>query len=195
MQATLTNVDVRVIVALDYCDPALDDYSFQPFTTAVISKRRKLTQRWNEMAEIADSDYLMLGNDDMRFNGPQWVDMVLKYDPSKPEVIGFKDGKRAGEHICFPILTRKGYEVQGFFVPEQFHGLFADTWLYDVGKRAGVLRYIPEYEITHLHWSNKGRNRDATDNDGSMRKGGGGKSLFENTANERIRISERFQNH
>lgn len=195
MQKTLLNVSehVEVLAALDDDDPKLEEYTYAPFTTACIGQRVILTRRWNALAKRTDADYLMLGNDDMRFAGPEWVDMVHTVDPRIPSVIGFPSGVHKDKHFPFPILTRKAYEVQGYFVPEIFAGLYADTWLYDIGRRSGSIHYFPDYHIEHLHWSTGERGRDGTDQDGSTRKRSSDRGLFKETEQEREKISERIR--
>lgn len=197
MQESVRNVSrqVEILVALDEDDPELASYACESFTRKDIGERRFLTQRWNELARMAAGDYLMLGNDDMRFDGPEWVDMLCEINPSKPAVIGFKAGAWTDNHFIFPILTRAGYAVQGFFVPESVVGIYADTWLYQVGKKSGCIHYLPDYEITHLHWSTQSRLADATDKDRSVSRRAGDADIFKNTEKERNEISEKFRRY
>ena len=195
MQDTLQDVmeDVELLVALDENDLTVPDYLAARFTRFFIRKRQWLTYRVNELAINAKGSFLMWGNDDMRFTGPEWVDIVRTYDPEVPAVIGFRAGYHKQKHFPFPILTRAAYRRIGYFAPEQFRGVFADTWLYDIGRRAGCLHYRGDYYIEHLHWSDNTRARDATDKDKSMRGQASDRALFNELADERQKIAERLQ--
>ena len=196
MQKTLLDniEDVEVFAIMDFDDKSVNDYNFERFTRMSLGKRDWLSKRMNIAAKKATGSFLMWGNDDMRFTGPAWVDYLLKFDPDKPAVIGFKSGKCGAEHFQFPILTREGYRRQGFFAPEHVKGLYSDTWLYDVGKRAGCLNYIDSYYIKHLHWSDKSRKRDKTDEDRTSRGGPGDKGAYHRSEKERQRIADAFRN-
>lgn len=191
-QATLCNVadDVELLVARDFDDTTT--YRLERFARCFTRKRDWLTRRVNELALNATGNFLMWGNDDMRFGGPEWIDLLAKFDPGVPAVIGFSAGQHRGKHFPFPILTREGYRRQGFFAPEQFRGVYADTWLYDVGQRAGRLYYNPNYHIEHLHWSDDTRSMDEIDRDKSMRGTAADRSLFAATAEERQEIANKF---
>lgn len=192
MQETLCDVvdDVELLVARDLDDTSV--YEVERFVRVFTRRRQWLTYRVNELAINATGNFLMWGNDDMRFNGPEWIDLLAKFDPSVPAVLGFSAGQHREKHFPFPILTREGYRRQGFFAPEQFRGVYADTWLYDVGQRADRLYFIPDYHITHLHWSDDTRSMDAVDRDKSMRGTAADRSLFAATKEERQKIADRF---
>ena len=194
-QRTLTDniEDVELLVALDADDPTVPDYRFERFARAFTAERDWITRRVNHLAVQTTGDFLMWGNDDMRFTGPEWVEVLRAFDPDKPAVIGFPSGVHREKHFPFPILTRAAYRLQGFYVPECLRGVYADTWLYDVGRRAGCLYYCPSYRIEHLHWSTQDRKIDAVDRDKSMRGTGADVTIFNRTENERQAIADLFR--
>lgn len=193
MQDSLDDpAEVEVLSALDSCDKMLDQYVFKWSTRAMVGERQVLTVRWNQMAAEARGDYLMLGNDDMRFTGPEWIELLRGVDPGEPAVIGFNDGPESESRFSFPVLTREAYRRLGYFMPEKLRGLWADTWLHDLGRRAGCLRYFPEYKVEHLHWSNGRRGQDGTDGDRSMRGGGGDKHIYEGAERDRAKDARRL---
>ena len=194
-QATLTDniEDVELLVALDADDATAWRYRFERFARPFTVERDWITRRVNQLANQATGDFLMWGNDDMRFTGPEWVEVLRAIDPTKPGVIGFPSGVHTTQHFPFPILTRRAYELQGFYVPECLRGVYADTWLYDVGRRAGCLYYCPSYRIEHLHWSTNDREIDAIDRDKSMRGTGADVATYNRMENERQTIAALFR--
>ena len=73
--------DLEVLVRVDEDDPRLEGYS--RFPGLIVGPRhgyRRLNHYYNELAERARGDWLLLWNDDSFMETPDWIDIVRSFD-------------------------------------------------------------------------------------------------------------------
>jgi hypothetical protein len=163
--------EVELFIGMDKDDPERKHYydcihawqlTKKPELTiiAIEDNRKPTYQIWNDLARIRSwknsPDYFIMGNDDVVYKTEQW-DFILSGKISVADhpfyLYWFNDGINGGDHCAFPIISKYWVGAVGYFVPEHFKYFYSDTWTYDIAKRAEVLRYIPEVETIHKHFS------------------------------------------
>lgn len=124
----------------------------------------------NMMAEKAyqdECDAFLFHSDDAIFNHDQcsqWDNILQQKIEQIEDGVGFYwfddsiKGKRLATH---PIITRKWYEILGYFVPEFFYLAYMDSWVFDIAQKVNRAIYIPEIRFQHQHAS-RGYEHDNT---------------------------------
>ncbi len=104
----------EVLVRIDGDDTQIADYVSMKALKLLIGPRlgyEHLNEYYNDMADIAEGDWLMLWNDDCIMKTPDWQEKINKHDPTRPCVLNIhKPG-----HNYFPIVSRAFYEALGQF--------------------------------------------------------------------------------
>ncbi len=201
---------IELLLYIDNDDPALRDYekffrvweigeSLIDFTTHV-GEPISISKSWNVIAAEAQGDILLMGNDDLIAKTFGWDTKLREVTDEYPDDIYcafFDDGINAGRHCAFPAVSRKWYETLGYFSPGIFEFFYNDTWLFDIAKRINRVRYIPEVQILHNHWT-KTKIVDATTlrhrkGPKAEHRNARDKKLFENTTNLREVASNKLR--
>jgi hypothetical protein len=131
-----------------------DDSPIQP-DILVRGPRIVMSQMWNECAEKATGDLLMLCGDDLVFKTPGWDRMIKGAFAGCPDKILYVHGddcspnaKNFGTH---GTIHRRWMETVGSFTMGCFVADFADRWQNDMAVALGRRLYLP-YVTEHLHW-------------------------------------------
>lgn len=152
------------VVLLFYCDS--DDSKIPEYQELLgryhnvilhVGEPQSVSKSWNVLAKMADSDILIMGNDDQEYQTENW-DLVLQHRlwryPDQIYCAWFNDGINGERHCAFPIVSRKWYKTVGNqFTPGIFNFGYNDTWIFDVGKRVGRLEYIEDVFCEHQHFT------------------------------------------
>lgn len=118
---------------------------------------------WNHLAMRATGARLMMANDDLVFETIGWDHELLSREPAdRIYVAWFNDGSMKPERCAFPIVSRRWYEALGYFVPECFHFLWHDAWVWDVGRRLRRELPILSVLVEHHHFAFKKAEYDET---------------------------------
>lgn len=109
---------------------------------------KSMPRFFNELAEHADGDVLMCGNDDMVFRTPGWADMILAAANRFPDGLFDLGVSTLNEtHYPFATISRKAVERMGFFWdPRIFWG---DIFLRDTMRWFDRCVMVPEVRIDH----------------------------------------------
>jgi len=164
-----------------------DDYSDYD-VPHIRGPRVRLGIVWNLLARKATGDYLMMGNDDLIFESPNWQERLEEeVAPTELKVACFHDGIWHGEHFAFPIVTRAWYERMGSFTAELFNFGYHDTWIFDIARRIDAHVYIGDVLVRHL---NPTRGHRPADKTFLERDWSGDKERFEVSANVRADLAK-----
>ena len=163
-ESVMSNADgeVELLTYVDSDDPTCTEY---PKDVYVGPKQPSVGCCWNYLAEVADGDVLIMGNDDLVYRTEGWDTILLDQLSGFSDKIYcayFNDGINGKKHCAFPIISRKWFETVGRFVPECFRFFCHDTWVMDVARKIDRLHYIPEVFIEHEHFTNKKAPKDKT---------------------------------
>ena len=127
----------------------LKEYPNEPFYGWLADDFRAMTQDWNlHLENAADKYFIAYGND-------KWSRGNLPLHITSAFAIG-------GD------LVR---EV-GWFAPPSLKQGGIDSFWNNAGRYNKLLRYCPEVIVKHLHWKQKSRKMDATDNTDDQRNNG-----------------------
>ena len=159
-------VNSPVCLGLDSDDDLSDYLTNVPPVMKTISREPTISLLWTHMAFSVDADLYRMTNDDEVCITPGWDKRVLEVANEYPDgifALYVNDGFKGESHCAFPIVSRKWVETLGYFAPPYFEFGYNDTWIMDLAKRVGRLRYIPEVTIEHRHFTApNGYPRDAT---------------------------------
>lgn len=153
---------IEFCVRLDRDDPRWHEYDLRDCLT-LVGDRGVLSQAWNDAAELAAGDLLMLAADDLIFRTTGWDTAVGEAVP--PDGIGLiyaDDGFQHEQLATHPFLTRRWVSTVGTFVPPYFRAGHNDTWLHDVARRIDRAIYLPDVHIEHMHPTAGKSDMDAT---------------------------------
>lgn len=156
--ASLGEGDFETLIRVDQDDPHLDEYL--EFCTPVIGTPRGydgLHLYYNELAERASGEWLVLWNDDCIMQTSHWIDIVHLYD-RKMVVLNpaTNHDNWAIDMNVFPIFPRKMVELMGHLSLSAHN----DSWVEDVARRAGIMVRVP-IRILHDRADLTGNNDDA----------------------------------
>jgi hypothetical protein len=152
MRDTAVTGGVTVSVYVDSDDPRLHDYLDINHIEVTVGPRIRLSEAWNKLAERATTDILFQGADDVRFRTPGWDRQVLDAFTPDPVVLVYTaDGFHDQKHAAHAFTHRRWHDILGYYLNPEFADYYTDTWNFDVARRAGRLRYLPEVLIEHMH--------------------------------------------
>jgi len=149
---------LQVLVRLDYDDPQLLQYvnrvpSVCPWARLLMGPRLTVgaAAPINDLVQSARGDLIVCFADDNKFLTPRWDDELRRIaEANRDKLIFFpKDNYLDEVQATNFIVDRRWIGIVGFFLPPQFNHLYADTWVEDVAKKAGVLHYIESILIQH----------------------------------------------
>jgi len=152
------NVEIQFYV--DSNDPCIIDYmninDYPGFVKFLFAKPQSISKSWNQIAKISEGDILIMGNDDLVYKTPGWDNILrekLTLYSDNIYVAWFNDMYNGEKHCAFPIISRKMFDILGYFTPGIFEFLCNDTWMFDIGKRINRTLYISEVITEHLHFA------------------------------------------
>lgn len=96
----------------------------------------------NQLAEHAEGEWLLLWNDDAFMKG-EWISKLDDYDHKKVNVMRWGDSEN--KLNLFPAISRKMYELQGYYSMSPH----CDSWAMDISLELGCQRWVHGMEIEH----------------------------------------------
>lgn len=115
---------------------------------------RWATSMWNALyvdAMLDKNDYYMQLGDDVQFNNKGWMtSMVVELDKMNGfGMVGPSDTRWKCDMLTQAMVTRKHYEIFGFFYPPEIKDWFSDNWLQTIYKNVGMSRCTKGHTITN----------------------------------------------
>jgi hypothetical protein len=167
---SLASSSVKCYYYIDNNDPELEEYKTQtmlPGAYNIIGEPISVSKSWNILASKAiqeGADVLIMGNDDIIYETKDW-DLLLKKEilnfPDNIYCLWFEDKINGDKHCAFPIVSKEWVKCLGYFTPGIFNFGYNDTWIFDIAKKIGRYKYLPNIIAEHKHWS---INTDLIDN-------------------------------
>ena len=167
---------IELLFYVDSDDPSLAEYQeffeaarrrFPRFKRCALHVGPSIgvPQSWNVIAEECTGDLLMMANDDQFYADYGWdvlLDTAITGFPDGIACLYFDDGQYLEGTCDFPIITRRWYEILGYFTPAMFQYWETERWIIDIAKRIDRLQAIPGIFIDHLHYQDYKSPFDAT---------------------------------
>lgn len=143
--------DYEVLIYLDEDDKDLLQYKDleKKYPRVKVFVEPRLTYyKFNEMinflAEKAKGDWLWLWNDDAFVTQGNPFEHLNYLNPDKARVLWYNC--RPNNHLnLFPAISRKMYEVQGYFSMSPH----CDSWAMDIGNILGIQEKVPGVWLEH----------------------------------------------
>lgn len=127
--------------------------------------RRCLSECWAEVYPKGSGEIVMLCGDDIVFESERWNVEVTEGLAEFPGGVGLvfgDDGISGDQHGTHPFVTRRACEALGYFVPPLFRANFNDTWLMELYRGVGRVKFLPHVKTMHHHFIKHGEWMDET---------------------------------
>lgn len=121
----------------------------------IVGERVPLAWMYTQMAKMTDGDILWSGGDDIVFRTPGWDDEIVSEFNQVPDRILLVYGNDClQEHrlATHPFISRKSFDVLGYFFPNTGQISVTDLWLHEAYRAIGRLKYRPDIVTEHMHW-------------------------------------------
>ena len=133
---------------------SLLDTSAEPFAWMVPTQPVGVCTATNEAVSVLHH-YAIVGifADDVRMKTPGWDRIVREAmkDMGGNGLVYGPDGIQNEALPTHPFLSTSIPLALGWIYPPGLHHFFGDNYLYRVASGAGMVRYLPELAIEHLH--------------------------------------------
>ena len=141
-----------VIAYVDEDDPELRQYTAPCArkTHIVVGPRVGTAKSLKKLIELCETDWMMLGSDDILFETQDWDKNLIKVIPE--DKVGISFGEDKLERQCnHPVLHRNLYELMGLW-PDVFWHFGPDGYLGKVIEAVDMTRrvFVREVLIRHL---------------------------------------------
>lgn len=164
------NHGAELCFVLDADDPAYDAYCEQlTFAASSIPNERRVMTwmsqgQWRPLVPKLNiaADYLRVtqepfalgfAGDDHVPRSYGWADRVLRELLSDGVGIVYGDDGYQGENLAteWSMRTSIVKALDGKMVPAPVEHLYCDNAIMELGREAGILRYLPDVKIEHMH--------------------------------------------
>ena len=152
-RANTKKVKLEVVALIDSDEPARKDYPKKKIDAWVYGREENpdlvyeypetpgTVQMWNHLARHATGDYLMMINDDNIMETEGWDVILAATKPADDIFVAWPNGQQG--QCVNPLISRKLYNILGWFVPRCFNWWYADTALHALGTLVGRTCYMP----------------------------------------------------
>lgn len=150
VNSALENADVKVLAYVDEDDPKLEEYTWgERKTHLMVGPRLGTAKSIKKLVEACDTEWMMLGADDIVFETPNWDQKLINLIPKDKVGISFGEDKyeRQCNHFVF---HRRLYELTGLW-PDVFWHFGPDGYLGKVIEGVDMKRRIFTSQVVVRH--------------------------------------------
>lgn len=168
MCETAIRPDTRLLVAVDYDDPNVDEYLTlmderdgrygmdidQPLVRVLTADETgDMVKAMNTAVEpFMDRDVIIgMFNDDQRCRTMGWDDMVHRAMYPGPRIVYGNDLFQGEVLATAPFIHVSIVKALGYYCLPVCHHLFVDNAWLDIGRGIGSLEYLPDVVVEHMH--------------------------------------------
>lgn len=156
-----SSANVRIVIIVDADDPSLDAYTGIPGSVADVLV---LNPASNNMVEAANrglrefveqnGDYDIYGfiADDVRFHTLDWETKIADR-LEHPGIAYGDDGLQHEALATHWFVSGRIVKALGGICLAPTHHFYQDNAWMELGKEVGILKYMPDVSIEHLHFS------------------------------------------
>ncbi len=157
--AATAGFEARMVVAVDDDDPRLPEYERMPIWELPqfhlrVGRRLRLGGTLNEVAAEYVGWYDVIGfmGDDHRPRTEGWALEVLTEQRWPNSSIVYGDDKLQGERLPTAVFMHTWViRALGWMALPGLTHLYVDNVWLELGRAAGILRYLPNVVIEHMH--------------------------------------------
>ncbi len=133
------------LVYVDDDDPQLKEYEKLeiPNMQMVIGERynyQRLQEYYNQLAEMATGDWLLIWNDDTIMHTEHWTHWIQEFDSNEPLVLNI----HYDNNNYFPLISRAFYDALGHISLSPN----SDSWVKEIAVKLGMHRNCFEHIYT-----------------------------------------------
>jgi len=159
--AETTTDEVEVLAGIDRDDPARDRYPERPFVTYHEVERMPTSHLHEYLAARCRGDVLVMGADDVVIRTKAWDDILRRRIPQDHIYVAWPWDGICG--MCtFPMVSRRWYEIVGYFTPIEVQHNFCDSWIGEIGRLIDRVIPLPEVYFEHRHYITGKTAKDST---------------------------------
>ena len=148
--------EAELVFITDVDDDSYEGMDFGTALQATLSPREFLSGKLNRTADACADDYdaLFFVGDDHVFRTEHWDTVMLStLDEMGGTGILYPDDKRRKDIPEIWMMSSDIVKFLGWFAsPTQQH-FYLDNITGELGQRSGLIRYVPEVVIEHLHYT------------------------------------------
>lgn len=150
-----TTDDAHLVFVTDDDDNSYDDFDWRGHGVGEMKPRANLVQKLNYTVQnlIDNVDEVMWVGDDHEFITPHWdTKMLLARNAWGPGWLYPNNHRRSDvpESWSTDVATIRS---TGWYAPPFLNHYYVDNAIAELGKRAALIRWVPEVEIVHHHYS------------------------------------------
>jgi len=189
-----------IYLGIDADDPTLERCkklsnvisNIKIITFEPMHEKTNIHNLWNILAKESTEEIISMVGDDMVFMTDNWDTRIIEEFQKGPEfqLVYLNDGYNKSSLCVNAFVHRQYYQINGYFLREDFIRNWADEWLYSVFKALNRLNYIDDIKLIHNHWIYKKMEVDNVAKTLSIREGINKEysdGVWANTRNERIK--------
>jgi hypothetical protein len=144
-----------VVVVLDTDDVTAADYKLPVMPEIEVTEltRMRFTGKVNYVAVDAMYEYDVIGwlNDDVVFKTNDWEKQIIDSIESG-NLICYPDDGFNGQKLCtFPFVDARLVRAVGFMALEAVTHCYCDNYWMEIGRAFGLIEYLPDFLLEHLH--------------------------------------------
>ena len=155
-EETTTRDTTELLFISDGDDDSYKDTDFGGHGHAVLTPREYLIPKMNRTALSMAGDYdaIMSAQDDNIFVTPGWDDIMLKVlEGMGGTGMVYPDDKRRQDIPEIIMISTNIITGLDWFAAPFLNHYYADHVWSDLGRGAGLLRFVPEAVVEHKHYS------------------------------------------
>ncbi len=153
-----TSFSTPVLLRLDDDDPHLGGYTCPDGWELVVGPRKPLSDCYNEVFD-RNLDWYGLFADDVVPKTPGWD--ILLIEAAGSDGVAFGNDGIGVKPTHFVVGGQLAREI-GWIALPGLDRIYIDTVWNDIATERNVLRFLPDVQIPHLHFSNRMGKMDKT---------------------------------
>ena len=146
-----------------------------PNTTFLYGPKLSISSMTNQAFAASSGEILMYGADDIVFRTNGWDEIVRNRFKTLKQNFGLVYGDDLSPNS--PQIATHGFVSKeltcllGWLLPPFFKDQFADTYLTRITRMSGILSYVPELKIEHMHptWGKKDSDQSYDNRGGKLK--------------------------
>jgi hypothetical protein len=151
VNSALEHADVKVLAYVDEDDPKLEEYTWgERKTHLMVGPRLGTAKSIKKLVEACDTEWMMLGADDIVFETPNWDAKLINLIPKDKVGISFGEDKNERQCNHF-VFHRRLHELTGLW-PDVFWHFGPDGYLGKVieGVAMDRRKFTSQVVVRHL---------------------------------------------
>jgi hypothetical protein len=150
-----TTDNAQLLFVIDGDDPEYDGFDWQGHGCAEVNPRASLVQKLNHTAKnVLDSyDEFMWQGDDHEFITPHWDTKLTEYRKEFGSGWLYPNNGRRSDVPESWSTSKDVIEALGWYANPVMAHYYIDNSIAELGKRVGIIKWMPDVKITHHHYS------------------------------------------